>query len=140
MRFEHTLEIEASPDEVYAYLADVTKLPEWQREVHEVRQESETRFSETRTFLGRTIHSTLEIVAAEPGHEFTIRATGGPVPFTVRHLLEPAGEGRTRLTVTGEAETSGGGIFRMAGRLVRGAAEKRFRDDFARLKAILELR
>ena len=137
MTYEHDVEIERSPEDVYAFLADPSNLPRWQKEVIEVQPESETRFREVRTFVGRRVDSALEITVAEPGREFSLRSVSGPVRFSIRHLLEPAGVGRTRLRVLGEAE-SPGGLFKLGGRLLRRAAERRFQEDFARLKALLE--
>lgn len=137
MTYEYELEIERAPTEVYAFLSDPENLPRWQSEVLEVRRESDTRFREVRTFVGRRIESTLEVTAAEPGREFSLRSASGPVRFSVRHLLEPAGEGRTLLRVAGETEGAGG-LFKLGGRLLRRAAERRFQEDFERLKAILE--
>jgi carbon monoxide dehydrogenase subunit G len=137
MTYEHELEIERPPDDVYAFLCDPENLPGWQSDVLEVRRESATRFREVRTFVGRRIESTLEVTAAEPGREFSLRSASGPVRFSVRHLLEPAGEGRTRLRVVGETEGAGG-LFKLGGGLLRRAAERRFQEDFASLKAILE--
>ena len=137
MKLEHELEIARPPEEVFAYLADPENLPRWQGEVLEVRPESETRFREVRTFVGRRVESTLEVTAAEPGREFSLRSVSGPLRFSVRHLLEPAGEGSTRLRVIGEAEGPGG-LFKLGGRVLRRTAERRFQEDFARLKALLE--
>lgn len=137
MRIEHTVEIERPPDEVYAFLADPENLPRWQSEVSAVRRESDTRFTETRTVLGKRVESTLEVTAAEPGREFSIRTEAGPVAFAVRHLLEPAGEGRTLLRVTGESEDAGR-LFKVGGRLLGKVARGRMEDDFARLKELLE--
>ena len=135
--YEHEVEIERSPEDVYAFLSDLENLPRWQAEVVEVRPETETRFREVRTFVGRRVESEIEITTAEPGREFSLRSDSGPVRFSVRHLLDPSGEGRTRLRVIGEAE-SPGGLFKLGGRLLRRAAEKRLHEDFARLKALLE--
>lgn len=138
MRFEHAVEIERRPEEVYAYLSDPSNLPEWQSEVSEVRPESETRFTEIRTFVGRRVESTLEVTVAEPAREFTLRSVSGPVRFSVRHVLEPVGEGGTRLTVVGESERGVGGLFKLGGRLLARAVERRFVEDFERLKQRLE--
>lgn len=137
MTYEHELEIERPPDDVYAFLSDPENLPLWQSGVLEVRRESDTRFREVRTFVGRRIESILEVTAAEPGREFSLRSASGPVRFSVQHLLEPAGEGRTRLRVVGEAEGAGG-LFKLGGRLLPRAAEGRVHEDFASLKALLE--
>ena len=63
---------------------------------------------------------------------FVLRALDSPVPFTVRHELEPAAGG-TRLTVTAEGDVPG-----FAAGLLTRRAERQFRKDFARLKRILE--
>ena len=137
MKYEHELEIERPPEDVYAFLADPENLPKWQNEVLEVRREGETRFTEVRTFVGRRVESTIDVTSAEPPRELALRAAAGPVRFSVRHLLEPAGEGRTRLRIVGEAEGAGG-IFKLGGTLLRRAVERRARDDFERLKQLLE--
>lgn len=137
VQYEHEVEIERSPEDVYAFLSDLENLPRWQSDVLDVRRESDTRFVEVRTFVGRRVESTLEITAADPGREFALRSVSGPARFSVRHVLEPAGEGRTRLQVMGEAEGVGG-LFKLGGRLLKRAAERRVKEDFARLKAQLE--
>jgi carbon monoxide dehydrogenase subunit G len=137
MRYEHELEIERSPEDVYAFLADPENLPRWQSGVLEVRRESDTRFTEVRTFIGRRIESTVDVTVADPGREFSLRSAAGPVRFTVQHLLEPAGEGGTRLRVAGESEGAGG-LFKLGGRLLRMAVERRTEEDFSRLKDVLE--
>lgn len=137
MRYEHEIEIERSPEDVYAFLADPENLPKWQTSVMTVKPESETRFTEVRTFIGRRVESTIDVTTAEPGREFSLRAADGPVRFTIRHLLQPVGEGRTRLRIEGETEGAGG-LFKLGGRMLRRAAERRVEEDFARLKELLE--
>jgi carbon monoxide dehydrogenase subunit G len=137
VKYEHELEIGRAPEDVYAFLADPENLPKWQHEVLEVRRESETRFTEVRTFIGRRVESTIEVTVAEPGRELALRTAAGPVRFSIRHLLEPSGEGKTRLRVMGESEGAGG-LFKIGGRLLRRAVERRAREDFERLKQLLE--
>jgi carbon monoxide dehydrogenase subunit G len=137
VKYEHELEIERAPEDVYALIADPENLPKWQQDVLEIRTESETRFTEVRTFIGRRVESTIEVTAAEPGRELALRTTAGPVRFSIRHLLEPSGEGKTRLRVIGESEATGG-LFKIGGRLLLRAVERRAREDFERLKQLLE--
>jgi uncharacterized protein YndB with AHSA1/START domain len=131
VRAELTIEIARTPDEVYAYLTEVSNLPSWQSGVRAASLR-EGRIEETRSFFGRQLHTTIEIVEQEEPRLFTLRALNAPVPFTVRHELGPADVG-TRLTVVAESEVPG---F-TAGLLAR-RAEKQFRKDFERLKQILE--
>jgi carbon monoxide dehydrogenase subunit G len=126
-----TIEIARTPEEVFAYLTDVSNLPAWQAGVKSATVR-DGRIEETRSLLGRELHTTLEIVEQEQPSLFTLRALTGPVPFAVRHELEPT-EGGTRLTVTAEGDVPG-----FAAGLVARRAEKQFRQDFERLKQILE--
>jgi carbon monoxide dehydrogenase subunit G len=131
MRAELTIEIERPPRDVFAYLTDVSNLPSWQSGVKSARRR-DGRIEESRSLLGREVHTTLEIVDEEDPRLFTLRALDSPVPFTVRHELEPA-DGGTRLTVTAEGDVPG-----IAAKLFARRAEGQFRKDFARLKKNLE--
>lgn len=141
MRYELAVEIARPPEEVYAYLADPTHLVEWQQDVEEIRGapgvalSRGATFTEVRSFLGKRVESTLEVTAAEPGKELSLRTVTGPVRVEIRHLLEPAGEGTLVLV---EAEADAGKLVGLGGPLVRRAAERRARGDFRRLKALLE--
>lgn len=134
VRVELTVEIARSPEEVFAYLTDVSNLPVWQSGVHAARREG-TRIHESRHLLGRELHTTLEIEKDESPTLFQIRALDSPVPFSVRHELEPSGSG-TRLTVVGEGDA--GLLPGFAAGLMARRAEKQFRKDFERLKRVLE--
>ena len=131
MRAELTIEIARTPEEVFAYLTDVSNVPAWQSGVKSSTLR-DGRIEESRSLFGKEVHSTLEIVEREEPRLFTLRAVGGPVPFSVRHELEPA-NGGTRLKVTAEGDVPGFA----AGLLAKGA-ERQFRKDFERLKQILE--
>jgi uncharacterized protein YndB with AHSA1/START domain len=131
MRAELTIEIARTPDEVFAYLTDVANLPEWQSGVRTSVQTGD-RIEETRSFLGREWHTTLEILESDPPHVFTLKALSGPVRFTVTHTLEPARTG-TQLAVVAEGDIPG-----FASGIVAQQAKRQFSKDFARLKEILE--
>jgi hypothetical protein len=143
VRFALDVEIGCPPDDVYAFLADPANLTRWQEDVHEVRGatgrplQAGASFTEVRSFMGKRIESTLEVSAADPGREFSLRSLSGPVRFSLRHLLEPASAG-TRLRLEGEADP--GRMFGLAGPLLRKAAERRTRSDLGRLKRVLEER
>ena len=131
MRAELTIEIARTPEDVFAYLTDVSNLPAWQAGVKSATLR-DGRIEESRTLLGRELHTELEIVEREEPRLFTLRALDSPVPFRVRHELEASGDG-TRLTVTAEGDVPG-----FAEGLLRRRAERQFRKDFERLKRILE--
>ena len=131
MRAELTIEIARTPEDVFAYLTDVSNLPEWQAGVKSATLR-DGRIEESRSLLGRELHTSLEIVEQEEPRLFTLRALDSPFPFTVRHELEPADSG-TRLSVTAEGDVPG-----FAAGLLSRRAERQFRKDFERLKQILE--
>ena len=62
---EHTLEIARPVEEVFAYLTDVARLPEWQSSAESAELEGElregARIKEVRAFMGRRATSTLEV-------------------------------------------------------------------------------
>ena len=127
-----TVEIARTPEEVFDYLVDVSNLPAWQSGVKGAELQ-DGRVVETRSFLGRELQTTLEIVEQEKPRLFTLKALNSPVPFTVRHELEPAAGDGTRLTVVAEGEVPG-----FASGLVAQRAKRQFSKDFARLREILE--
>jgi len=131
VRAELTIEIARTPEDVFSYLTDVSNLPAWQAGVRSATQH-DGRIEESRSLLGRDFDTTLEIVDQEEPRLFTLRALDGPVPFTVRHELEPTSDG-TRLTVIAAGDVPG-----FAAGLLARAAEKQLRKDFVRLKEILE--
>jgi carbon monoxide dehydrogenase subunit G len=139
MHAELTVEIARSPEEVFAYLTDPANLPAWQSGVRSAELEGEPaaggRIRESRHLLGRDLTTTLEIAEYEAPRLFTLRALDGPVPFTVRHELEPGGGG-TRLSVVGEGDV--GLLPGFAAGLMARRVERQFRQDFERLKRILE--
>jgi carbon monoxide dehydrogenase subunit G len=131
VRAELTIEIARTPEDVFAYLTDVANLPAWQAGVKSATLR-DGRIEESRSLLGRDLRTTLEIVERDEPRVFTLRALNSPVPFSVRHELEPV-DGGTRLTVTAEGDVPG-----FAAGLVARGAERQFRKDFERLKQILE--
>jgi len=143
MQAELTIEIARTPEDVFAYLSDVSNLPAWQSGVRsaelvdggEVRKGA--RMVESRNVLGKELRTTLEISELEPPRVFALHALDGPAPFDVRHELEAAGAGtRLRVTVEGDPAFLPG----FASGLVARRLEKQVRKDFERLKQVLESR
>ena len=139
MHAEVVVRIARTPAEVFDYLTDVSNLPAWQSGVHAAELEGDpragTKLREFRHMLGRELRTTLEIEEYERPRVFSLRALDSPVPFAVRHVLEPDGDG-TRLTVTGEGDA--GLLPGFAAGIMARRAEKQFRKDFERLKRLLE--
>lgn len=143
-RAEHTLVIGRPADEVFEFLTDFSNVPSWQSGSIDV-QEPEgsltvgTTYVQVLKFLGKRIKTTLEVTEFEPGRRFALKALSGPVPFEVRHTLEPAdGQEGTRLRV--ELEGEPGGFFKLADALVERNAQRQIERDFATLKELVEAR
>jgi uncharacterized membrane protein len=143
IRFEFTEVVNRPAEEVFAYLTDVERLPEWQSMVSESRQDSPgpmgagTRVADVRNFLGRRIETVAEVTAYESPTRFDVRSVSGPIPFQISHTLEPR-EASTIVKV--EAQGEPGGFFKLAEPLVSRQAERQFKNDFATLKDLLEAR
>jgi uncharacterized membrane protein len=138
MKLERSVEIARAPDEVYAYIADPANLPAWQGPVESVEWEGGTAsqgdtFRERRTFMGRAVESVVEVVAADPGRELSVRASPGPIEVVARHFLSRAGEG-TLVRVEVEAAK----VPRLVAGVAARTARKQTEDDLARLKGLLE--
>ena len=136
---EHTIEIDRPIDEVFAYLTDVQRLPEWQSSVTWVQPPESmaagARVEELREFMGRRAKSTLEVDAYEPPARFALRAVEGPVRYDVDHRLQDVG-GRTRMAVVGTAKVPG--MLSFAARPLVKGIERQLRADLGRLKELLE--
>ena len=128
---ELTIAIARTPEDVFAYLTDVSNVPAWQAGVKSAALR-DGRIEESRSLFGKEVHTTLEIVEQEEPRLFTLRALDSPVPFTVRHALE-RDNGGTRLTVTADGDVPG-----FAAGLLERRAKRQFRKDLERLKQILE--
>jgi uncharacterized membrane protein len=144
-RTEHTVVVERPPNEVFAFLTDLSSLPDWQSGAVDVRQlEPEpsvgvgTKYVQVLKFLGRQFEATIEVTEYEPGRRFSIKTLSGPVPFQVQHTLEPSNGGGTKLRVTLEGEP--GGLFKIAEPIVMRNAQRQVANDFATLKRLVEAR
>jgi carbon monoxide dehydrogenase subunit G len=139
IRIEHSLEISRPPEEVFALLVDLDRLPDWQSSAIEARSDGPLELGslvhEKRRFLGRELADELEVVAFDPPRRLTLRSQGGPLKLTVDHELEPNGGG-TRLTVVASGKP--GGMMKLAGPMIKRTAGEEIRSDFARLKELLE--
>jgi carbon monoxide dehydrogenase subunit G len=141
VRFELSVDIDRPLHEVWEYLTDPERVPEWQSSAQSSHQVSDgpmrvgTRLRDERRFMGRRATSDVEVSEYEPECLFTLHGLSGPVRFTVRHRLSENGSG-TRLDV--EAEADPGGIGRFMRPVIERAAGHELRGDFTRLKEKLE--
>jgi carbon monoxide dehydrogenase subunit G len=139
IRIEHSLEISRPPEDVFAVLVDLDRLPDWQSSAIAASSDGPLELGslvhEKRRFLGRELADELEVVAFDPPRRLTLRSQGGPVRLTIDHELEPNGGG-TRLSVVASGKP--GGMMKFAGPMIERTAREEIRSDFARLKELLE--
>ena len=139
VRIDFTLAIARPPADVFARLVDLDRLPEWQESsltaTADGPLEQGRRVRERRRIMGRELETELEVTACEAPRQLTLKALGGPVPFTVDHQLVDD-DGSTLLHVVAQAKT--GTFMKLAEPMLARTAEQELRKDFARLKEQLE--
>jgi uncharacterized membrane protein len=138
-----SIEIARSPDDVFAYLDALERHGEWQSAIVSVRRDTEgptragTRATDVRKVPGSTRSVTYEITEHDPPRRVAFRGVNGPVRPLGSVRIEPAGEGRSRVTL--ELDLVGHGLLGMIfAPLARSQARKEVPQDQQRLKERLE--
>ena len=138
-----SVEIARSPEDVFAYIAELDKHGEWQSQIVSVEVETDgptrvgSRVSEMRRMPGATVKSMYEITAYDPPRSASFQVISGPVRPSGTITVEPVGDGaRSRLTL--QIEFVGHGLGKLLLPLALRDARKRIPADQARLKERLE--
>jgi uncharacterized membrane protein len=137
-----SIDIARSPEDVFAYLDDLARHPEWQAQLVAVEVETEgptgvgTRAREKRRVPGGEREFTYEIVEHDPPRRAAFKGVDGPVRPSGTVRVEPVGDGSSRLTL--ELELQGHGIGKLLAPLARRDARKQVPQDHVRLKERLE--
>lgn len=103
---EQTVQIDASPERVYAMVSDLPRMPEWSPECTAVSwRGGATGPALGARFIGSNQHSWKrwrsegEVTGYDPGHYFAFAISFGPVPIALwEYRLEPGPDGGCRLT------------------------------------------
>jgi uncharacterized membrane protein len=138
----HSIEIGRRPEEVFAYLDQLERHGEWQAQIVGVKVETEgptrvgSRATDTRKVPGGKRDVTYEITMHEPPRRVAFRGVNGPIRPVGTVAVEPAGDGRSRLTL--ELDFEGHGLGKLMLPLVRRNARKQVPADHQRLKERLE--
>lgn len=139
----HSVEIDRTPDDVFAYVTDMSRFPEWQDKVlaaapPEAQLAVGSRGTLTRRDGGREQTLTSELTEYEPPRRYAFRVVDGPVRAQGRGTFEPL-EGGSRTRFTFELDFEGHGIGKLLVPLVvRRQAGKELEQSHARLKERLE--
>ena len=109
-----SVEISRSPEDVFTYVTDPSRLPEWQESAVSARREGDaalatgSRVIVTRR-VGRREHAmTMEMTELNRPSNWAIRGIDGPVRGIVKGTIEPLGDGeRSRVTIALDFEGHG---------------------------------
>ena len=139
----HSIEIACPPEEVFAYIDQLDRHGEWQSTIISTKLETEgptrvgSRATNKRKVPGGTQDVTYEITEHDPPRKASFRGTNGPVRPVGTVTVEPAGEGRSRVTL--ELDLRGHGfVGPLVAMLARSQARKEVPQSHQRLKERLE--
>jgi carbon monoxide dehydrogenase subunit G len=141
--FEQMIEVAASPDEAYRYVADFTTVTEWDPGMAESRLvggeagSAGAVYDVVALFRGSRVPFRYRIAEAEPGRRLRFEGEGAKARSTDEIVFAPAGDG-TRLTY--RAELTMKGIYRLAEPFLGGTFDAMGRKAMAGLKTRLDSR
>jgi uncharacterized membrane protein len=138
-----SIEINRSPEDVFAYIDDLGRHSEWQEQIVSVHVETDgptrvgTRATDKRQLPGGPRDITYEITAHDPPHTSSFRGVNGPIRPVGIVTVEPLDLG-ARSKITLELDLKGRGIGLLFAPLARRSARKDIPKSHQRLKEILE--
>ena len=140
----NSVEIARSPEQVFAYVTDPSRLTEWQESAVSSRLEGGdapavgSRVVVVRRVGRRERTMTVELAELNPPTSWAVRGIDGPVRGNVKGTVEPLDDGaRSRVTI--ELDFEGHGIGKLLVPLVvRRQAQKEMPKNLQNLKERLE--
>jgi uncharacterized protein YndB with AHSA1/START domain len=136
-------EVARPAGEVFAYVTDPRRMPEWQQGCLRGRLDTATprigsRCTTVREIGGREREVVTEITEYDPPYRWADRGVSGPIRAIVAATVEPVGDG-SRVTLA--VDFTGHGIGRLlVPLLVRRQAAREMPENLRRLKHRLEAR
>lgn len=142
LEVEASVEIDRPAADVFAYLADMSNNPKWQRGMKACTWTSEpplqlgSTYDQEASFGGKKIVSSFEVVEFTEGSRIRIKTTGGTMPIDVTRTVETNADGTANVGAVVRGDASG--VFKIAAPLMKMMVGASVRKDYARLKAVLE--
>lgn len=136
-----SVEIARPPEDVFAYLSDVSRHPEWQEGLVSAVVETDgpvgtgSRIVHRRKLGFGTVASTSEITSFDPPRLVAFRGLDGPIRAEGTQRVEPVGGGSR---VSFEMEMRGHGIGALMLPIARRQATRQVAESHQKLKRILE--
>ncbi len=135
--------VAAPPERIWAVLTDLEHSPDVIGAIEAVELHTGsgfdvgTRWTETRTMMGRTATETMEVTAVDPPRSYVVEADSSGTHYRSEFLVVPDGDGTTvTMTFSGQPSGLGGRIVAATlGRLFASATRKALAadlDDIAR--------
>lgn len=136
-----SVEIARNPEDVFAYITDVSRHPEWQEGLVSATLETKppvgvgSRVVHRRKLGPTTLATTSEITAFNPPELVSFRGLDGPIRAEGSQRVERVGEGSR---VTFEMEMRGHGLGTLMLPMARRQATRQVAESHEKLKRILE--
>jgi hypothetical protein len=139
-----SIEINRKPEDVFAYLDEVERHGEWQKDIVGVQRQTEgptrvgTHVKETRKVPGGNRSMTYEITEHDPPRKSAFRVLDGPIRAVGAISVDPLDDGsRSRVTISLDFHGQGlGGKLLLP--VAKSQARKQVPDAQARMKELLE--
>ena len=141
IKIERSIFIDRPPAAVFDFMADLSTIPQWDRDVISAEWISEgpvrpgSTYKVVTGFLGRRIELVVEITAWDPPNLRGVKALSGPFPMESTTTRVAQGDG-TLVTETSQAELKG--VIKLAEGLLGQQLGKDREKVLAALKRVLE--
>ena len=142
MRTTASIEISRPAADVFDFISDFERNPDWQGGMRECTWTSEkplaigSTYDQLASFMGRSIESSFVVTDLAPGSSITIETTKSTFPIKVTRTVEHLADERCRAVAV--VEGGPGGIMRLFSPLTRLMVQRSVRGDYRRLKQLLE--
>jgi uncharacterized membrane protein len=138
-----SIEINRTPEDVFAYFEDLAKHGEWQQQIVSVHLDTDgptrvgSRATDKRRLPGGTRDVSYEITEHNAPHKSSFRGVNGAIRPRGTVTVEPL-DGGTRSKLTLDFELEGKGLGVLLAPLARANARKEIPKSHQRLKELLE--